>query len=62
MRTLNGAVTDRMDVGEKPDAVSAFENLRKVVGDAWDDIDPEEYVRELRADKLPLQNGQIETT
>ena len=33
---------------EKPDAVTAFANLRKVVGDVWDDIDVEEYVRELR--------------
>lgn len=31
------SVEDLLDVGEKPDAVTAFENLRKVVGTAFSD-------------------------
>lgn len=42
--------TIELDLSRKPDAVTAFGNLRKVVGGDWDDIDPEEYVRELRAE------------
>ena len=51
-----------------PDAVTAFANLRKVVGDAWDDIDPEQYVHELRegnmthSEKCPICCGSGEYT
>ncbi len=35
---------------EYPSSIEAFEALAKAAGSRWDNIDPTEYVRELRAD------------
>lgn len=41
---------DRLTEYQNTDIVTAFENLATVAGDFWDDVDPNEYVAQLRAD------------
>jgi len=41
-----------MEEHDYPDPVKAMEALAAVAGDVWDDVDAEEYVRELRDDSV----------